>query len=165
MRLHCLLFLVMIFASHLEAQKPAQPVGTCEASDDYAIPAVNKALQLFKDERAVITTVEEAKYIRPLWALGDRASIALLKIYSADEILQTRNAQAYLTVVRNAFFSRSSVVSRLDTEPKVTLFVLGYLKEKETSNPSIEKRIEYLEGCVPEFTCSSQGEYNFLHGP
>jgi hypothetical protein len=41
--------------------------------------------------------------------------------------------------------------------------VLEYLREKEVSNSGIEKRIAYLEGCMKDFTCSSQGEYDFFH--
>jgi len=57
---------------------------------------------------------------------------------------------------------RASVVEKSDLDPKITLFVLEYLKEKEISDPGIEKRIAYLQGCVKDFTCSSQGEYDFF---
>jgi hypothetical protein len=40
---------------------------------------------------------------------------------------------------------RSSVLEKSDADPRVTLFVLEYLREKEVSNPGIEKRIAYLE--------------------
>lgn len=63
-------------------------------------------------------------------SLGDRVSIAILKIYTGDELLQPDNAQAYLTLARNAFSMRASVVEKSDLDPKVTLFVLEYLKEK-----------------------------------
>ncbi len=166
MRVFGLLCLVLISTPNLEAQKLSQPTQTadaCETNEDYAIPAVNEALQLLK--RGVVDLAVERMYIRPLSTLGDRVSIAALKIYSADEILQTENAQAYLTVVRNAFSSRSSVVAKPDQIPKVTSFVLNYLKEKEISNAGIEKRISYLEQCVKDFSCSSQSEYDFFHKP
>ena len=110
----------------------------------------------------VASTPDIKRYLYPLSALGDRTSIAALKIYAPNELAKPQNADAYLTVARNAFSMRSSVVEKSDTDPKVTLFV-EYLKEKEGSSPAIEKRIAYLEGCVRDFTCSSQGEYDFFH--
>jgi hypothetical protein len=95
--------------------------------------------------------------------LGDRVSIATLKIYTPNELAKPENAEAYLTVVRNAFSSPDAVHEKLDKDPKVTLFVLEYLKEKEISDPRIETRIEYMKECVKDFTCSSQGEYSFFH--
>jgi hypothetical protein len=81
----------------------------------------------------------------------------------ADELVQTENVEAYLTVVRNTFSTRSSSLEKSDAEPRVTLFVLEYLREKEVSSPGIEKRIVYLEGCVKDFTCSSLGENDFFN--
>lgn len=66
-------------------------------------------------------------------------------------------------MARNAFSMRASVAEKSDLDPKVMLFVLKYLKEKEVSDPGIEKRIAYLQGCVKDFACSSQGEYDFFH--
>ncbi|HYW65859.1 MAG TPA: hypothetical protein VFB10_04075 [Candidatus Dormibacteraeota bacterium] len=92
MRVFGLLCLVLISTPNLQAQKLSQPTQTadaCETNEDYAIPAVNEALQLLK--RGVVDLAVERMYIRPLSTLGDRVSIAALKIYSADEILQTEN--------------------------------------------------------------------------
>jgi hypothetical protein len=55
-----------------------------------------------------------------------------------------------LTAVRNAFSSRGSVLEKSDTNPRVILLVLSYLRGKVVSNPGIGKRIAYLEGCVNE---------------
>jgi hypothetical protein len=92
-------------------------------------------------------------------------SIAVLKIYRRSELVKPENAHAYLTAVRNAFSDRKSILEKSDSDPKVTLFVLDYLREQEVSEPSIEKRIGYMTGCVKDFSCSSQGEYNFLKNP
>ena len=130
--------------------------------DRYSVSVVDSALQ-FLQRKGPSSSIEMKQYLWPLLPLGDRVSIAALKIYGADELAQTENTQAYLTVARNAFSMRTSVLERADTDPSVTLFVLAYLKERHTSNPAIEKRIDYLEGCVREFTCSSQGEFDFFH--
>jgi hypothetical protein len=54
------------------------------------------------------------------------------------------------------------VLEKSDTDPRITLLVLGYLEEKEISDPRLEKRIAYLKGCIKDFTCSSSGEYEFF---
>jgi hypothetical protein len=134
--------------------------------DRYSVSVVDSALQFlhqFLQGKRPVSSVEMKQYLWPLLSLGDRVSIAALKIYGADELAQTENTQAYLTVVRNAFSMRSSVLEKADADPRVTLLVLAYLNEKHTSDAGIEKRIEYLDGCVRVFACSSQGEYNFFH--
>jgi len=164
MRFAGLLFLVLVGAS-VFAQQQQIPAGNSAVSEDrYAVTVVSSALQYLQRE-GLKSSFEDKAYLWPLFPLGDRVSIAVLKIYSAEELVQPENAGAYLTVARNAFSMHRSVVERSDTDPKVTLFVLKYLKEKEDSSPTIEKRIAYLEGCVKDFTCSSQGEYAFFHKP
>jgi hypothetical protein len=177
MRLTLLFCLALVGSRALAGQE--QPVNVCQPipDDPYAIGVVSKTLRVIKGEEGIhaFSKNEIVRYIWPLIALGDRVSIAVLKIYSAEEIRQAENADAYLTVVRNAFSSRMSAVSRpgdrscmvseVDADPKVTLFVLAYLKAQLISNPGLERRIEYMETCVRDFTCSSQGEYAFFHKP
>jgi len=79
-------------------------------------------------------------------ALGDRVSIAVLRNYTADELVQAENAAAYLTLVRNAFSMRSSVLEKSDADPRVTLFVLEYLREKEVSNRGIRSESRISKG-------------------
>lgn len=151
-----------LYASTLQAQDPA-PTGSLPTTEDYDVPLVSKTLQLLKGEGGPMTTIAEKKYIEPLSTLGDRVSIATLKIYSEDDILRTENAHAYLTAVRNAFSSKNRVLFESDRGAGVTRFVLRYLKEK-TSNQAIQRRIDYLQGCILAFTCSAQGEFDFLRG-
>ena len=162
MRFTCSLFLLIaaVFAQQRQAPLTSSPV----LDDRYSVSVVSSALQLLHWERPV-TGWDIKAYLWPLLHLGDRASIAVLKIYNADELTRPENADAYLTVARNAFSDRSSVLEKSDTDPKVTLFVLEYLKVKEVASPGIEKRIAYLQGCVKDFTCSSQGEYDFCRKP
>jgi hypothetical protein len=127
---------------------------------------VESALEFLKNpEKKPQSSGEVKQYLYPLLKLGDRVSIAALKIYGGDELAESETAEAYLTAVRNAFSDRRSVVEAFDLNPKVTLFVLEYLQQKEVAEAGIEKRIEYLKRCVKDFTCSSQREYDFFHKP
>ncbi len=162
MRFVHLLFSVMVGTFVFAAQPQIPSANPPVVDDRYSVSVVSSALQ-FLQRQGPTNSVEAKEYIWPVLPLGDRVSIAVLRIYTADELVQAENARAYLTVVRNAFSMRSSVLEKSDADPRVTLFVLQYLREKEVSNPGIEKRIAYLEGCVKGFTCSSQGEYDFSH--
>ena len=162
MRVVQLLFSVMVGTFRFAAQQQIPPANPPVVDDRYSVSVVSSTLQ-FLQRQGPTNSIEAKKYIWPVLPLGDRVSIAVLRIYTADELIQAENSEAYLTVVRNAFSMRSSVLEKSDADPKVTLFVLEYLREKEVSNPGIEKRIAYLEGCVKGFTCSSQGEYDFFH--
>jgi hypothetical protein len=164
MRFTCSLFLLLAGIAVFAQQRQTQPTSSPILDDRYSVSVVSSALQLLHWERPV-TGGDIKHYLWPLLPLGDRVSVAVLKIYDADELTRPENAHAYLTVARNAFSDRSSVLEKSDTDPKVTLFVLGYLKEKEVSSPEIEKRIAYLQGCVTDFACSSQGEDDFCRKP
>ena len=94
--------------------------------------------------------------------MGDRVSIAILKIYSPEELVQVENANACLTAIRIAFRDRSKVVRPSDRDPRVTLFLLDYLQEKRHSDANFQKRIEYVKTCAGDFSCSSQGEHDFF---
>ena len=159
MRLARLFCLGLVGTTVLAGQtRTADPV---QAEDRYSIGTVKSALEFLKKDGG--SSGEMKQYLWPLMGLGDRVSVAVLKIYSANELLDAKNTGPYLTAVRNAFSSRRSVHDDADADPKLTLFVLDYLKEKEVSDPGIEKRITYMEECVKNFTCSSQGEDAFFH--
>ena len=60
--------------------------------------------------------------------LGDRVSVALLKIYDADELKEPANIRRYLPVVRAAFAAPRIVPFAEDRKPKVTMFLLTHLE-------------------------------------
>jgi hypothetical protein len=161
MRIKLLLCLVLLGASLVEGRYQSPSVNQGVMDDRYSIAAVNSALR-FLQRQGVGNSIEAKGYMNALPLLGDRVSVAVLKIYTPDDLVRTENTEAYLTVVRNAFSSRTDILETLDTDPKITLFVLEYLKEKEISSPGIEKRIEYMERCVKDFSCSGQSEREFF---
>src|ERR1041385_3557107 len=56
--------------------------------------------------------------------LGDRVSIALLKIYDVDGLKDPKNITNYLPIVRAAFVAPRIVRLEEDRKPKVTIFLL-----------------------------------------
>jgi hypothetical protein len=165
------IFVILCSVARMTGQSPAlRPDGKgyrgaaagvpVRFDDNYAVPFVTAALNFM--HRTNVNSVE-MKEFWPLAQLGDAASIATLKIYDKDDLIKPENASAYLIVARNAFSDKNHVLNNSDLDPKVTLFILSYLEEKETAEPLIEKTITYLKRCVTDFSCSSQAEYNFLH--
>ena len=166
MRFTCL-FNAALAGTCLLTVRAQTPEGTpVTETDTYSVKVVSSALEFLKNpERKPQGSTEAKQYIYPLLQLGDRISVAVLKIYDRNQLIEPENADAYLTAARNAFSDRRRVLDKSDLDPEITLFVLGYLQEKESGEPGIEKRIDYLILCVKDFTCSSQREYNFFHQP
>jgi hypothetical protein len=169
MRVTSFLWALLIAASLGIFQERFADANSTPESDHYFVAFVREALDFYKNpEHVPQSSMEARKYTNgspSLLQLGDGVSIAVLKIYDRSELVKPENAHAYLTAVRNAFSGRSSVLEKANLDPKVTLFVLDYLREQEVSEPDIEKRISYMTGCVKDFSCSSQGEYNFFKNP
>jgi hypothetical protein len=140
--------------------------GSSRHDDPYSTEFVDSAFRFFKRALKEGSFGGEAKnftHMSPsLPQLADRVSIAAMKIYPPTELIKSDNATAYLSIVRTAFSDKSKVLEVADKNPRVTLFVLEYLREKENSNPDLERRIDYLERCVPDFTCSPQSEAAFF---
>jgi hypothetical protein len=142
-----------------------QPPRAFSASDPYSLGFVRSALEYFKHggfgfegKRIAWGTIDSPG----LNQFGDRVSIALLKIYSREELSQPENASLCLAAIRTAFENKSSVLEPSDREPRITLFLLDYLQENQQSDVTLEKRIEYIRGCIKEFACSPQGEHAFF---
>jgi hypothetical protein len=158
----CWLALLLAGACVASTQQPSRAFS---AADPYSLDFVRSALQYFKNggfgfdgKRIAWGTIDSPG----LNQFGDRVSIALLKIYSREELTQPDNASHCLTAIRTAFENRSSVLEPSDKEPTITLFLLDYLQEKEQSDVTLEKRIEYIRVCIKEFACSSQDEHAFF---
>lgn len=124
MRFACLLFSALVVTSNFAQQQPIPADNSAVLTDRYSITVVSSAFQYLQQRKGPFSSFADKAYMWPLLPLGDRVSIAVLKIYSADELVQPENAGAYHSAAR-------------------TIFGLAHLKGKEISNPEIEKRIAY----------------------
>ena len=75
-----------------------------------------------------------------IWRLGDRSSIALLKIYTADELRNPQIIRGFLPVIHTAFENPTWIEIKEDRKPQVTLFFLAAL-EKDISDEALRKDI------------------------
>jgi hypothetical protein len=73
--------------------------------------------------------------------LGDGASVGVLKTVSPKDLTKPEFVKAYLQVIRTVFSEPQWIVCVEDKTPEVTLFVLGYLKDK-VSDKDIQLEID-----------------------
>jgi hypothetical protein len=92
-----------------------------QCAEDYNVPLVRVAL---KEHLQGISFSFREKYVS---RLGDRVSIALLKILDDGDLANPQMVRAVLRLV-NQSFMYDNLISRVeDRKPKVTLFLLNHL--------------------------------------
>jgi len=124
-----LCFMLLGFSSALTQDKVKE-----RGEDIYSIRLVKESVK--NPDLALGFSVTE-KHIN--W-LGDRVSIALLKIYDADELKDPQNIRNYLPIVRAAFVAPRIVRLVEDRKPKVTMFLLTYL-DREVTDANLKAQI------------------------
>ena len=119
-----------------------------QVTEDYDVPLVKRALNELAQGASFSFT---NKYVS---RLGDRGSIALLKILDEKDLQNPRQVKAALRIVRQSFTSLDLIVVPEDKKPKVTLFFLSRL-QKETKDPQlrdqISQAIRFINDKVNEF--------------
>lgn len=85
--------------------------------------------------------------------LGDRVSIALLKILAEEELSNPQKVRTFLPLIRSAFLYPSLISITEDRKPKVTLFLLRHL-ENETRDARLKEEISQLIKFVKEKTAT-----------
>jgi hypothetical protein len=93
-----------------------------ESVDYYSIKTVQS---LLNEESLGVTTGEGSK-IRH--RLGDRVSVALLKILSEGDLKNPQKVKMILPLIRSCFLYPNFIEIPEDKSPKVTLFLLRYFE-------------------------------------
>jgi len=131
-----LIFFLITIACGVAENCSAQGYPT-QSGEDYDVPLVKRAL----GEQAQGASFSFTnKY---LTRLGDRVSVALLKILEEKDFQNSRQLRAALKVMRQSFSSLDLVVVPEDQKPKVTLFFLNRM-ERETNDPKLRQEISSL---------------------
>jgi hypothetical protein len=165
MRITSCLLSTLIAASVLGGQEQI-PDSCVPKRTDYDIAFVNSAFQYYREAYDTRVHYEKdwkkftADSTRSLFQFGDAISVAVLKICPLDELVKPHSAGAYLTLVRISFTDKGKVLEKSDQEPRVTSLVLDYLEQKESADPTLQKRIAYMRHCTKDFTCSARGDFD-----
>jgi hypothetical protein len=83
--------------------------------------------------------------------LGDRVSIALLKIYTEDELTDANTFRRFLPLIEDAFRFRDLISIPEDRRPRVTVIFLEFLQMR-TANAALKSDIMKTEGVVRSLT-------------
>ena len=76
-----------------------------------------------------------------LQALGDGASVDVLKIVAPDDLVKPEFVKAYLDLASTAFSQPERTACAEDKSPEVTLFLLNYLREK-VNDKELQRQID-----------------------
>lgn len=114
----------------------ASAFGGRQREDTYSIDVVKR---LLIQPKGFSTGFAEKQANR----LGDRVSIALLKIFTEEELMRPQNVAAFLPLIRSSFLSPNLISIEEDRKPDVTLFLLSHL-ERTVKSPSLGREISQL---------------------
>ncbi|MDQ5845793.1 MAG: hypothetical protein M3539_10925 [Acidobacteriota bacterium] len=117
---------------------------TEQRDDAYSIHLVENLLQYPTQLGAGFTE-------KQLNRLGDRVSIALLKILPEGELSNPQKVRSFLPLIRAAFLYPNLISIGEDRKPKVTLFLLRHL-ENEAKDRWLKEEIVQLRDFVKEKT-------------
>jgi hypothetical protein len=108
----------------------------------FSLSTVEGALKVREEHFPLIAT-----YDKLLAQLGDNAAIAILKLVSPKDLLKPSTVDGCLYVIVGAFSNPQVISGDINKDPKVTLFLLGYLYDKE-NDPELKKHIEQTKEYV-----------------
>lgn len=134
----------VIFCSSVNARPQDDKGGDI---DQYSIGLVRGLLD--QPEGASISWLDKARD-----RLGDRAAIALVKIFGEQELLQPGNLHRSLEIMRGAFSAPCIIEIASDRKPSVTLFVLRDL-ERQVRDETVRKEVVATIAFVEQSTAAS----------
>ena len=111
----------------------------------FYLSTVEGALKVGQEGVAIAT------YDKMLAQLGDNGAMAILKLVDPKELLEPRKTKACLYVIWGAFSNPKMIAGDMNKNPRVTLFLLDYLYEKE-NDPELKKEIEKTKDYVETHT-------------
>lgn len=135
-----LLCLPLLFSSALAQNKLDEQKGDT--------PLVRQVKRLLRETPEFSTGFSEKQANR----LGDKVAVALLQIYTKEELRDRENVRKFLPLIRSSFLSPNAIPAR-DRKPVTTLRLLVSL-EKEERDPALRAEISelvaFIKGQVPE---------------
>lgn len=132
------------FAPLLSAQ-------TESMDDPYSLGLIRFELKMNSQGRRVIHSWSQKR----LFQLGDGVSVALLKILEPDELKSPDNVKAYMPLIQASFAEPQAVLLEENKDPKVTLFLIGYLRQN-IPDPEVQALILKTEEFVLQKTANKR---------
>ena len=115
-----LMFSTVLIATGSQAG-PTVPQ-TDQVPDTYLLSWTKRCIQ----ERQM--DLRSGHQLRYMPRLGDKAAVAIIKIYDGPDLKDPKNVKAYLPLIQLAFHDPRLVMDEEDRNSAVTLFLLHYLR-------------------------------------
>jgi hypothetical protein len=118
--------------------------GQSEAPDPYSIGLVKFELQMRSGGRKVIHGFSQKGLVR----LGDGVSDAILKILDDQELTRPDAVRNFLPIIRDSFAEPRLISIEADKTPRVTLFLLDYLKQRVNdaqTQQDIQETVDFIK--------------------
>jgi len=142
MRVEICFTLLLLATLGATAYGQNQSINVQEAAEDgYSIPIVTN---LLKSQTGLSTGFSEKQVNR----LGDRVSIALLKILEETDFKDAQKVKSILPLIKASFLFPELIKYREDRNPKVTLFMLQKIEsdiEDDKLKSDITELIEFIK--------------------
>jgi hypothetical protein len=137
--------LLLVFFSGVRAQNvlPDDPDGP------YGIPTVKRALEDQFPPGLGFYKITG----KPLAWLGDRASIALIKLLDDEDFKNKQRVIRALQIIRHAFIDPKIIRMQEDKKPKFTLIFLEHL-DAVLKDPALKREVSEVRKFVREQTAS-----------
>jgi hypothetical protein len=117
--------------------------------DPYCISIVKFELQMRSGGRYVIHSWSQKR----LYRLGDGVSDALLKILEDSDLKNPQTVRDLLPIIRDAFTQPYLIAVEADKKPKVTTFLLDYLRQNvpdPQAQLDIQQTVEFVKSKTEE---------------
>jgi hypothetical protein len=118
--------------------------GQSGAPDPYSIGLVKFELQMRSGGRKVIHGFSQ----KGLGRLGDSVSEAILKILDDQAVTSPETVRDFLPIIRDSFAEPRLISIEADRTPRVTLFLLDYLKQRVNdaqTQQDIQETVEFVK--------------------
>jgi hypothetical protein len=79
--------------------------------------------------------------------LGDRVSVALIKIFDQRQLIDPANVKRYLPIISDSFGGLGIISYEEDLDPKATLFLLHWL-EQNLKDAALKKQVTNLKSKI-----------------
>ena len=137
---NCLLTIcVLVFASGARAQSVLQD----DPDGPYGIPAVQRALDDRFPPGYGFYGITEKHVNR----LGDRASIALIKLVDDEDLKHSEKVMRVLQIIRHSFLYPKMITMEDDRKPKFTLVFLEHL-DAVLQDPALKREVSEVRRFV-----------------
>lgn len=110
--------------------------------DHYSLNLVQAAVSM--RAQGVIMAKVETRLAR----IGDAASIALLKIFTQDQLKDPQTIESFLPVIHVAFCNPQFIAEESDKKPAITVFLLNFIHQHVSDSrvqEDIRQTLEFVK--------------------